>query len=253
MTEFLRNYWRDLLEVVILSFAFYRLFLLIQGTRAVQMLIGLLIIFGAAFVSLKLGLHTINWIFSNFLGVLVLAVIVLFQPEMRRALANMGRAPFFQKLYSPAKAQALEELAKSAVFLATRRIGALIVIQKETEVANYVEEGVALDARISKELLTSIFLPNSPIHDGAVLVREDRVLMAGAFLPLSLDPKISKDLGTRHRAAIGISEETDAVVIVVSEETGIISLVSDGQIQRNLDALTLREQLQRNLIPRGKN
>lgn len=251
--EIIQNFrWKDILEIIILSFVFYKVFILIQGTRAMQMLMGLIIIFIAAVASLKLDLNTINWIFSNFLAVLVLAVIILFQPELRRTLANMGRTPFFQHLYSHATAQVLEELVKTSVFLAGKRIGALLVVQRETELANYVEAGITVDAKVSKEILTSIFLPNSPIHDGAVLIKDDRVLMAGAFLPISLDPKISKDLGTRHRAAFGISEETDALVIVVSEETGIISIIVDGRMQRNLDGNALREQLQKIFVSKRK-
>ncbi len=253
IVNFIRVYWKDALEIVILTYAFYRLFLLIQGTRAVQMLLGLGIMLAAAFVSVKLGLHTINWIFSNLLGVLVLAIIMLFQPELRRGLAGMGRNPFLQRFYSPARAQVIEELVKVCVFLAGKRIGALIVLQRETEVSNYVEEGIGLDAKVSKELLASIFLPSSPIHDGAVIIKEDRVLMAGAFLPISLDPKISKELGTRHRAALGISEETDAAVIVLSEETGIISLVANGGMERNLEATKLRERLQKIFITKKKD
>ncbi len=253
MIDFLAGNWRAALEILILTFIFYRLTLLIQGTRAVQMLLGLAFLFLFAFASLKLGLHTINWIFSNFVAVIVLALIILFQPEMRRALANLGRNPFLRMIYPPAKAQVIEELVRACAYMAGRRIGALIVIQKESEVANYVEEGVPLDAKVSKELLTCIFLPNSPIHDGAVVVKEDRLVMAGTFLPLSLDPKISKDLGTRHRAAMGIADETDAVVIVISEETGILSLVNDGRIERNLDATTLREGLERLLGFRRKD
>lgn len=251
--ETLQNFGlRDALEIFILFVIFYRFILLIQGTRAMQMLVGLLIIFILAFASLKIGLHTINWIFSNLLAVLVLAVIILFQPELRRALANMGRGSFMQRLYSPSKAHILEELVRASVSLASKRIGALITLQRETELANYVEGGTTLDAVVSKELLTCIFLPNSPIHDGAAIIKEDRILMAGAFLPISLDPSISKDLGSRHRAAIGISQESDAAVIVVSEETGVISLVIDGSIQGNLDATALRDGLQRILSPRRK-
>jgi diadenylate cyclase len=250
--EAVRNHWRDAVEIVILSYAFYRLFLLIQGTRAMQMLLGLIIVFMAAFASLKLGLHTINWIFSNFLAVLVMAVVILFQPEIRRALANMGRGTLFKNLYSPGQAHVLDEIVKASVFLAGKRIGALIALQRETELANYVEHGQVIDGIVSRELLTSIFLPNSPIHDGAVLIREDRVVMAAAFLPISLDPNIDRELGTRHRAAVGISEETDAVVIVVSEETGAISLITDGFVERHLDAASLRERLERYFIDRRK-
>jgi uncharacterized protein (TIGR00159 family) len=244
--------WQDVLDILIVAFVFYRLILLIQGTRAVQMFFGLLILVAAAFAFQKLGLHTINWLFSNLLAWMMLAVIILFQPELRRALANVGRTPFFQRLYPLAKVQVLEEVVRACVFLSGRRVGCIIVLQRETELVNYVEQGTTLDAKVSKELLTSIFLPNSPIHDGAVLLKEDRILMAGAFLPLSLDPRISKELGTRHRAAVGISEETDGVAIVVSEETGTISLVVGGHLQRHLDGAALRERLQKIFVPKVK-
>jgi diadenylate cyclase len=245
--------WQDGLEIVLLTVVFYRLFLLIQGTRAVQMLLGLLVVFAVATAAPTLGFHTITWIFSNFLAVFVTAVIVLFQPELRRALATMGRAPLVRRFTGTARLQVLEELVRASIHLAGKRIGALIVLQRETEVSGYVEAGIPLDARVSRELLTSIFLPNSPIHDGAVVIKDDRVLMAGAFLPVSLDPRISKELGTRHRAAVGVSEETDAVVIVVSEETGAISLVTDGRLHANLDGQDLRERLQGLFLNRGRD
>jgi diadenylate cyclase len=243
---------KDALEVLLLSVVIYRLMLLIHGTRAMQMIVGLLIIFGISFAALKLEFHTISWLFSNLLTVLLMAVIILFQPELRRALAAMGRTPGFGNLYSPSKAHALEELVRAAVSLAGRRVGALMVIQRETELANYVEGGTPLDARLSRELLTCIFMPVSPLHDGAVLVKEDRLLIAGAFLPLSLDPNLGKDLGTRHRAAVGISEETDAVVVVVSEESGNISIAREGVLERNLEVSTLRERLRTHILPKGK-
>jgi diadenylate cyclase len=245
-------YLREILEILILAVIFYRLILLIQGTRAMQMLAGLSLIMLLAFAALKLGLHTINWIFSNFFSVIVLAVIILFQPELRRALANVGRARFFQGIYSTAKAHMLEELVRSATSLAAKRIGALITLQRETELSNYIEGGTILDARLSREILMAIFLPNSPIHDGSVVIKEDRIVVAGAFLPISLDPGIPKELGTRHRAAIGVSEETDAVAIVVSEERGTIAMAVEGQLHRDLDANGLRDHLQRFFVSPSK-
>ncbi len=244
--------FKDALEVLLIAVVLYRLILLIHGTRAMQMIVGLLFISGIAFAALKLRLHTISWVFSNLLTVLLMAVIILFQPELRRALAAMGRTPGFGNLYSPAKAHALEELVRAAVSLAGRRVGALMVIQRETELANYVEGGTALDARLSRELLTCIFMPASPLHDGAVLIKEDRLLAAGAFLPLSLDPHLGKDLGTRHRAAVGISEETDAVVVIISEESGQISIAREGLLERNLEVAALRERLRTHILPKGK-
>src|ERR671935_3004158 len=177
-------------------------------------------------------------------GYVVFAVIVLFQSDIRRALAHLGRGPFFRYFAKPESAgESIEELVVAAGMLASQRIGAIIAIERQIGLRNYIEGGIPLDAVLSYDLLVSIFLPTSPLHDGAVIVQNDRVAAAACFLPLTVNPRLGKELGSRHRAAIGLTEENDSVAVVVSEETGSVSLVVDGQIERGLDADTLRTRL----------
>ncbi len=233
----------DLVDIAIIAFLIYRIIDLIRGTRAVQMLIGLAVVFLTYLSSQAFQLYTLNWILDNFLSSILLVIVVIFQNDIRRALAQVGSGPFFGR-ERRMQSQDLEEIVRAAVALASKRIGALIVIEREVGLNEYMEIGTRLDARISKELINSIFLPTSPIHDGALVIQKGRITAAGCFLPLTSNPYVSKALGTRHRAAIGITEETDAVVIVVSEEEGKISLVRGGRIARDLDAGTLRGMLQ---------
>jgi len=237
--------WQDGLDVLIMAVVFYNLILLLRGTRAIQMLAGLGLLLAVSFAADRLGLHAVNWVLQNLLGAVVLVVIILFQPELRRALANMGRAPLLRFLDPIKEERVLQECVRGTAALAAKRIGALIALQRETDLRAYVDGGVGFDARVSRELLFSIFLPASPVHDGAVLIQGNRLSQAGCFLPLSQNPALAKDLGTRHRAAIGLSEETDAAVIVVSEETGAISLAVGGELRRGLDAPGLQGELER--------
>jgi diadenylate cyclase len=237
--------WQDGVDVLIMAIVFYNLILLLRGTRAIQMLAGLGFLLGVSFVAGRFGLHAVNWVLQNFLGAVVLVIIILFQPELRRALANMGQAPLL-RFFDPIKEErVLLECVRGTQSLAARRIGALIALQRETDLKTYVDGGVGFDARVSRELLFSIFLPSSPVHDGAVLIQGNRLSEAGCFLPLSQNPNLPKDLGTRHRAAIGLSEETDAAVVVVSEETGAISLALGGELKRDLDPVQLQRELER--------
>jgi diadenylate cyclase len=233
----------DVLDILIVSFILYRVFLLIKGTRAVQMVFGLGVLLLALIFSRWAGLFTLNWLVQSFMSQVVLVILVLFQPELRRALAHMGQNTLFSSLSPIESSKFLDEIVKAAVSLANRRIGALIVLERKTDLRNIIEMGTPLEARVSKELILSIFHPTSPLHDGAVVVQEGRIAAAGCFLPLSMSPAVAKELGTRHRAAIGLTEETDAVVIVVSEETGTISMVQAGKLDRDLDAVTLRRAL----------
>jgi len=243
--------WQDLVDILLVSFIIYRIFILIKGTRALRILVGLAIIVIAYWASRQFELLALDWMLSTFLSSVILVVVVLFQNEIRLALAHVGMNPFLSARDSSSSgAQVIEELMKASVGLANKRIGALIVIQRETDLSDYVEEGVKIDAFLSRELLLSTFIPYSPIHDGAVIIRQGRVHMAGCFLPLTTSPDLEKELGTRHRAAIGLSEETDAVVIVVSEETGTISIVHEGKIKRGFDGAGLRKELL-NLFPMG--
>src|SRR5471032_1329631 len=189
-------------------------------------------------------LETVNWLIRNFVGYMVFAGIVLFQSDIRRALAHLGRAPFFRYLAKAESAEeSIEELAVAASMLSAQRVGAIIAIERQIGLRNYIEGGIRLDAVLTYDLLLSIFLPSSPLHDGAVIVQDDRVAAAACFLPLTVNPKLSKELGSRHRAAIGLTEENDSVAIVVSEETGIVSVVVDGHIERGLDSDRPRARL----------
>lgn len=235
--------WQDAVDILLVAFIVYRILLLIKGTRAIQMLVGLGILLVALMVSKWINLYTIDWLVQSFWSQIVLALIILFQPELRRALAHIGENPLLYPFSHVEESRHIEEIVRTAVSLSNRKIGSLIVIERETDLKNFIEMGTELDAKVSKEILVSIFQSTSPIHDGAVIIRGKRIIAGGCFLPLSLRTDISRSLGTRHRAAIGITEETDAVVIVVSEETGAISLVIGGEITQNLDMTTLREIL----------
>ncbi|MEJ2108871.1 MAG: diadenylate cyclase CdaA [Acidobacteriota bacterium] len=232
----------DIVDIAIVAYVIYRFLLLIRGTRGVQMTFGIVVLLFIYWISRYMGLETIKWLLTNALTYIVFAIIVLYQSEIRRGLAGIGRTSFFGR-QARHRSEAFEEITHAATTLASRKIGALIVIERDIGLKNYAENGIVLDAVIAFDLLVTVFNPNTPLHDGAVIVQQDRIAAAACFLPLTLDPSHSKELGTRHRAAIGITEETDAVAVIVSEETGVISLALDGKITRNLDGLTLRAML----------
>lgn len=236
--------WQDVVDIAIIAFISYQVIALIRGTRTAQMLIGFLVVLGTYLASQYFELHTLNWVLSNFLASIILVIVVVFQNDIRRALTQVGAGRSFSSAERIAQSQILEEVVRSAVVLASKRIGALLVFERDVNLNEYIEVGTRLEARVSRELLQAIFLPVSPVHDGAVILQQGRITSAGCFLPLTVNPNVSKTLGTRHRAAIGLTEETDAVVIVVSEEEGKISLVREGRIIRDLDAGTLRSTLQ---------
>lgn len=242
----------DVLDILLVSFILYRVFLLIKGTRAVQMVVGLGILLLVLIFSRWANLYTMNWLVQSFMSQIVIVILVLFQPELRRALAHMGESPLFSSLSPVESSKFLDEIVKAAVSLANRRIGALIVLERETDLKNIVEMGTEIDSKVSRELILSIFHPTSPLHDGAIIIQSGRVAAAGCFLPLTMSANVNKALGTRHRAAIGLTEETDAVVIVVSEETGTISLVLGGKINRDLDAVSLRRSLTKIFVTQKK-
>ncbi|MCP3177164.1 MAG: diadenylate cyclase CdaA [Desulfuromonadales bacterium] len=252
MLEGFKNFrWLlDLLDIVLVAYIIYRIILLIKGTRAVQMLLGLAVILLVYVASQIGGLYTLHWLLDNFLSSIILVIVVIFQNDIRRALIHVGRNPFFADLSYKEETEVMEELIKATLNLANRRIGALIVIERETGLKDFLEVGVEIDAKVSSDLITSIFLPYSPIHDGALVIQQGRLKRAGCFLPLSQNPDISKTLGTRHRAAIGLTELVDAVAIVVSEETGKISVVVGGRITRDLDSTALKRVLKRLLEPK---
>lgn len=236
--------WIDALDVLIVAFAVYQLLLMFKGTKALQIILGLALVYLAARIAFEGGLMTVNWVLQNLLGVWFLLLIILFQPELRRALASFGlRSRLLRSFARRQEAHIIDELVRTAVSLAGKKIGAIIVLERETKLSDYVDSGVAIDAALSRRLLESIFYPGSPLHDGAVIVHSGRVAAASCFLPLALNPDVSAELGTRHRAAIGLTEETDALAIVVSEETGSISFVRGGVIVEDLDAARLRRLL----------
>ena len=233
--------WQDIIDILIVSIIIYRIILLIRGTRAVQMLAGIVVITIIYFISKQFDLLTLHWILRTFLNSILLIVIIVFQRDIRRVLTQVGKTPF-HKQYDIAGHE-LSEIIKAATHMSKRSIGALIVIERETGLRDYVESGHSIDANLSHELLVSIFHPSSPLHDGGVIIYKGRIHSAGCMLPLSRNPNIDKRYGTRHRAAIGLSEETDAVIIVVSEETQVISLV----LQRKITPMLTEEALTSNL------
>ncbi|MGE0463326.1 MAG: diadenylate cyclase CdaA [Vicinamibacterales bacterium] len=236
--------WWDLLDIAIVSVVVYELLKLIRGTRAVQMAIGIAVVVGLFYMSLGLQLETLNWLIRNIVGYVVFAAIVLLQSDIRRALMHLGRAPIFRRFErQTSDDDTIEELVVAASTLSAKRTGAIIVIERRVGLRNFIESGIPLDAKLTYDLLVSVFQPTSPLHDGAVIVQGDRVAAAACFLPLSVNPRLSRDLGSRHRAALGVTEENDAVAIVVSEETGGVSLILDGALERNLDAERLRARL----------
>jgi diadenylate cyclase len=237
------RWFNDTIDIALVYYIFYRLLLLIKGTRAFQMLIGIGIIVLVLIASQALEFYTLDWLIHSFWSQIVIAFVVLFQPEIRRTLARVGERPLFRSLSPVEGSKFIEETVKAAVSMANKRVGALIVLERDTDLTTIVEMGTDLDAKVTKEILVSIFLPYSPIHDGAAIIRNGRITAAGCFLPLTLSSNLSKALGTRHRAAVGLTEEADAVVVVVSEETGEISVVVDGTIEHNTDAPALRKTL----------
>lgn len=243
---------RMAVDITVVAFVLYRLIILIRGTRAVQLIKGLVVLFAASFLAKVLELSTIDWILEQVRLALVVALPIVFQPELRRALEQLGRGKFFARplafLGEEDMSRLISELVRAIQILVKLKYGALIVIERETGINDYIETGVSLDSVVSAELLINLFVPNTPLHDGAAVIRGDRIAAAGCFLPLSDSPYLSKQLGTRHRAALGISENSDAVAIVVSEETGTVSLAQDGKLIRFLDEKKLREILEESFV-----
>ena len=235
--------WWDLLDIAIVSILIYEFFKLIRGTRGVQMAVGSLLVVALFYVSSLAPLQTLNWLIRNMLVYVVFAAIVIFQSDIRRALAHFGQAPFFRYFTKQESDETIEEVIVAATMLAAQKKGAIIAIEREIGLRNYIESGIPLDAEMTYDLLVTIFQTGSPLHDGAVILQEERVAAAACFLPLTVNPRISRELGTRHRAAIGLTEESDAVAVVVSEERGQIGLALDGGLERDLTADQLRERL----------
>ncbi|WP_313894180.1 diadenylate cyclase CdaA [Psychrobacillus sp.] len=238
----------NILDVLFVWFVIYKIITLIKGTKAVQLLKGIFVIVIARVVTDFLGLDTFGWMLEQVINFGFLAIIIIFQPEIRRALEQIGRGALFSRNSMQDEEEQnrlIEAMTKSVSYMAKRRIGALISIERETGLTDYIETGIPLNANITSELMINIFIPNTPLHDGAVILQKNNIAAAGCYLPLSESPFISKELGTRHRAAIGLSEVTDAITIVVSEETGAVSLTSNGDLHRNLSMEEFETHLRR--------
>ncbi|MDA8442498.1 MAG: diadenylate cyclase CdaA [Peptococcaceae bacterium] len=257
MAQFLAQFgnvgWVNVVDIAVVSFVLYRLLLLIKGTRAVQLLKGLAVLLIVSNLANFFNLNTVSWILDQIWKMLFVALPVVFQPELRRALEQIGRGKFFTRNSISVSRQVhsavIEEVVKCSQILSKNRIGALIVFSRVTGIQEWAETGIKVDGVVSSEFLINIFIPKAPLHDGAVIIDDDRVAAAGCLLPLSENSSLDKELGTRHRAAIGITEQSDALALVVSEETGTISVALDGKIVRNLDEDSLRKILERELQP----
>ncbi len=260
--EFIRELFyniriQDFFDIAIVAYVFYRAIGLIKETRAGQLIRGIILILLATQISEWIGLYTIHWILRNTMTVGVIVLIVVFQPELRRALEHLGRSRFFSNFFDKQSddqpTKTIEEIIKAVQVLAKEKTGALIVLERETKLGDVIETGIKMDALVSGELLVNTFIPNTPLHDGAMIIREDRIMASGCFLPLTENQNLSKQLGTRHRAGLGITESSDALVVIVSEETGIISLAMDGKLSRYLDIKSLKQILINLLVEKEPN
>ena len=245
------DYITEIIDILLVTYVIYKIIMLIRGTKAVQLLKGITVIIAAWFLSSFFELNTLHWILERVVLYGLLAIIIIFQPELRRALEQLGRGRLFARtaVEEEETNKMVEAIIKSSSYMGKRRIGALISIERETGLNDYVETGIPMNAKLTSELLINIFIPNTPLHDGAVILKKDEILAAACYLPLSESPFISKELGTRHRAALGISEVTDSLTLVVSEETGSISLTKNGELHRNLSEEVLRDLLNAELNP----
>lgn len=236
----------NIIDILIVSYIFYKIFMLVRETRAETLLKGLALILIIMKVSEIAGLITLDWLIKTTLQAGLIALVIIFQPELRRALEHLGRSRFFAKPFAVTEEEMdniVSQIVEASVHLSSSKTGALMVIEQETGLNDYIETGIRLDAVLSSQLLENIFVVNTPLHDGATVIRNDRIVAAACFLPLTEDRSVSKELGTRHRAAIGVSENSDAIVIVVSEETGTISLSINGKLTRGYNADRLKDIL----------
>lgn len=242
----------DIIDILVMTSIIYKTIMLLKETRAAQLLKGLLVILIFSRISLALNLYTVNWLISNIFTAGLVLIIIVFQPELRRAFEKLGRSNKWLTSFAKIKTQQTElktdEIVNAVASLSRQKIGALIVIANEVGLADIIESGTRLNSDISSELLINIFYPNSPLHDGAVVIKDEKILSAACFLPLTQNNSLSKELGTRHRAALGMSEKSDAFIIVVSEETGVISAVKNSSISRHIDSETLRNTLNKMFV-----
>ncbi|MDQ0063076.1 diadenylate cyclase CdaA [Paenibacillus harenae] len=247
------DWLKDIIDVGIVSFIIYKMILLVRGTRAVQLLKGIFVLVGTWAISTWFNLYTLKWLMNQMFTFGVVSVLIIFQPELRRALEQLGRGKLFSRTYSmerDAVSEQVDGVIRAVQHMASRKIGALIVFERSTGVSELIESGIQMESRITSELLINIFTPNTPLHDGAVIIRGNQIMAAGCYLPLSENPFISKELGTRHRAAIGVSEVSDAISVVVSEETGQVSLSLNGMIVRDINEESLISKLFEELTPK---
>jgi len=235
----------DLLDILLVAALFYRLLILVKGTRSAQMYVGLLVIVVVGILAREFDLIAVKWLADSLKTVWVIVFVILFQPELRHALSQFGRTRYFRSFLRGDSYGVLGEIVRAVEALSARRHGALIVLERNVGLRNFVETGTRIDAKVSAELLVTLFSPGSPLHDGAVVLREDVVVAAGCILPLSSDPHVAATLGTRHRAALGLAEECDAAVVVVSEQSGSISVAYRGILNQRLDEGALRSELSR--------
>lgn len=248
-----QDWLKDMIDVGIVSYIIYKLFVLVRGTRAVSLLKGIFVLVATWAISTWFDLYTLKWLMNQMFTWGIVTVMIIFQPELRRALEQLGRGNLFSRGPSQernALSEQLEEVIKAVQHMAKRKIGALIVFERKTGVSELIESGIAMESRITSQLLINIFTPNTPLHDGAVIIRGNQIMAAGCYLPLSENPFISKELGTRHRAAIGVSEVSDALSVVVSEETGQVSLSINGMIVRDINEESLISKLFDELTPK---
>ena len=246
------NILRVIVDITLVWYVFYKLIMLLRGTKAIQLLKGIFVVLLIYLVSYFLNLQTIQVMIEQVIVWGPVAVIILFQPELRRALEQIGRGSFFARNRRSEEEivnQTIDAIVKSAIYMGKRRIGALITIERETNMGDYIETGIPIQGELTHQLLTNIFVPNTPLHDGAVIIHQHEIIAAACYLPLSESPFISKELGTRHRAAMGISEVSDALTVVVSEETGNISYTRNGELHRNITEEKLNEMLREDLGP----
>ena len=243
--------WQDILDIVIVAMIIYRVLVLIKGTRALELVIGIGLILFGFYLAKKLELFTLGWILNNFVASLFLVIVVIFQNEIRRFLFVLGRSPFFSKITYVGETHFYEELINACLVMSKKKTGALIVLEREMGLEEFMEGGIAIDADVNTELIVSIFQYTSPLHDGALVIKEGRIKSASNVLPLSTRDNIDKDHGTRHRAAMGITEVADSISVVVSEETGQISYSLEGEIIRNVNGETLKKALRELLTGRA--
>jgi uncharacterized protein (TIGR00159 family) len=236
--------WRELLDIALVTFIFYRGLILIHGTRAVSVLHGFLLIIILYYLSGEFGLNTLHWLLTNFIGSVFLVIIILFQADIRKALSSVGAGGFFRSKRRESMTEAALDECILAVFqMARTRTGALIVFERRVLLGDYIQRGIEISARMSNELLRTIFFPDTPLHDGAVIIQGETVAAAGCILPLIAGVPLDASLGTRHRAALGITEETDALAVVVSEERGVVSVAEGGKLLSPVDEMTLKNML----------